>query len=657
MAPTIVRRPPYKDFLQPALHRRFSTTTTILLSFAYLEAIFLSNWNSLLWSWFPIGPTGLRAFFLSICGLLIIILRIHQYHPGVRTSDSGFQTFKQHVLNQQTIETLFAYGLSSSLFSLVYLRSLSRDSGLELIAYVAGGRPRLNEKSLFFAAHFFILGITQALLHLFKDNDRLSLGTVRKQNSADAGKTQNGDPAVMGRRFWDQMPVILISAINQSLIGLVATCIVYPLFLRQTVWHATMTVCRWFYNLPRTNMLPPSLPFSRNALFRCWIASVLLLLMWTAGNAAFSIFLVKEPLKNGRPLTSESRDPNGSLLNGLKSKKLSIQCFAMWELAFIARDYPERRKAIYEDIDRKDGPMWTQVYGICMGILKDMESRIDSYGKPPQPSAPAAVESVEPKKRTTEPPKNASIFQERPRKIFREEVEKVVAKTVTSPGQSGNLGPAAKNVIYNAKEQLLKVQREATGYDDPQGLFTTTALKVLKTIVGWPFRQEYSRRLAHVVLGAPYGEPSLLINATYALSQLTVYSLDEDKYGNVQRDISTIIRTLTTVATKLENFKTNLPTHWTDIARTRESPEVDAILAAVKEALAQLIEEFGPFARDLRLSLTDMRLAREAAGVAANQEQREPGYVLPTDEELQGPRQGRRWARADPDQNPEMEQV
>lgn len=47
--------------------------------------------------------------------------------------------------------------------------------------------------------------------------------------------------------------------------------------------------------------------------------------VWSSGNTAFSVFMVREPLKDGNPLTSESKDPNGSLLNGLKSKKLSIK--------------------------------------------------------------------------------------------------------------------------------------------------------------------------------------------------------------------------------------------------------------------------------------------------------------------------------------------
>jgi nucleoporin NDC1 len=54
------------------------------------------------------------------------------------------------------------------------------------------------------------------------------------------------------------------------------------------------------------------------------MAGTLICLLWSFSNAAFSFWLAKEPIKNGQPLTTESKDPNGSLLNGLKSKKPRI---------------------------------------------------------------------------------------------------------------------------------------------------------------------------------------------------------------------------------------------------------------------------------------------------------------------------------------------
>ena len=56
MAPATVRRAPYKDFLQPALHRRFSTTATILLGIAYIQALWLASWNSCMFLSFPRPP-------------------------------------------------------------------------------------------------------------------------------------------------------------------------------------------------------------------------------------------------------------------------------------------------------------------------------------------------------------------------------------------------------------------------------------------------------------------------------------------------------------------------------------------------------------------------------------------------------------------------
>lgn len=46
MAGITVRRAPYKDFLQPALQRRFSLTATILLVVSYLEALLTADWES-----------------------------------------------------------------------------------------------------------------------------------------------------------------------------------------------------------------------------------------------------------------------------------------------------------------------------------------------------------------------------------------------------------------------------------------------------------------------------------------------------------------------------------------------------------------------------------------------------------------------------------
>ena len=41
-----MRRSPYKDFLQPALQRRFATASLCVLAIAYAQALLLANWSS-----------------------------------------------------------------------------------------------------------------------------------------------------------------------------------------------------------------------------------------------------------------------------------------------------------------------------------------------------------------------------------------------------------------------------------------------------------------------------------------------------------------------------------------------------------------------------------------------------------------------------------
>lgn len=48
--------------------------------------------------------------------------------------------------------------------------------------------------------------------------------------------------------------------------------------------------------------------------------------LWEFANTAMTIYLSKEPIKKDKelklkPITSDSKDPNGSLLSGLRAKK------------------------------------------------------------------------------------------------------------------------------------------------------------------------------------------------------------------------------------------------------------------------------------------------------------------------------------------------
>ena len=265
----------------------------------------------------------------------LLILRIAQYHVGRRTSDSAIETFLQHALKIQTVEALFTYTFAAYSFSQVYLWSLPESAGLGWITYFAPDRARLNEKAIFFTTHFVVLGVYQGLVHLFKDDDRIVLGTATPRKANEKAKEQPAENPVS--RVAAELPRVAVTSLNQSLVGVVLSMLVYTVFLRSTLWRLMLFFLRPIYNLPRTNLLPSSMPFSMATLGRSFFASFLLLALLNTGDAAFSIFLAKEPLKNGKPLSSDSKDPNGSLLNGLKSKKDPIRVCSTFPAHFIHR--------------------------------------------------------------------------------------------------------------------------------------------------------------------------------------------------------------------------------------------------------------------------------------------------------------------------------
>ncbi|CAK7207647.1 hypothetical protein SEUCBS139899_010458 [Sporothrix eucalyptigena] len=641
-APAPVRRVlPYKDFLQPALHRRFSSTALVLLATAYAQSLSLSSWSSWLWAWFPLSGAGFRALVIFFCGLVIIILRIAQFHIGIRTTNSPFETFLFNAAKPKTVETIFSYCLAGWLYGQVFRWSAPEDAALGWITHYPGDRTRLNERALYLVVHVVCVGAVNAVLHLFWDSDRLLLGTARPLG----GSSNNGSPSAAGstgktsqlyRTLALQLPFLLISACTRAMVSLVTSVIVYTFFLRPLAWRITLALFRPFFSLPKSSLPPMVKPYfsTWNYLPRCFQAGFMFTLLLVISNAAFSIFLVNEPLKDGKPLTTDSKDPNGSLLNGLKSKKDKVKAFSMWELAFIARDFPDRRVAIYTDIDRKDGSTWSQICKLCLEVVKTVENRIDPpAAATPAPSATSTSvddASGTEVRRLTKPVRDDPILVATPqkKKSFSTEMEKMVNKVAIDPQNSPRLSPLTKQVLQDARKRLQDVQRDISGPENPNSSLQNVVRQILALpVVGWPFRLTFQNRITAAVLGGPYGEPSVYVNAINALSLLAVHSLQEDKFGNVQRDVATIIREFTRVTRKLDSFKTLFPLHWTDVEAERTCPEVDSILDALKDGLTDLIGSFGAYSRDLRLSQTDMRLAEEAATAGRQQQTQQEDEV------------------------------
>lgn len=273
---------------------------------------------------------------------------------------------------------------------------------------------------------------------------------------------------------------------------------------------------------------------------------------------------------------------------------------------------------IFEDIDRKGGAAWSQILAVCIEVIKGIETRIAEFQAPPVATKQGKEETITPLPRLSQPLKDGlkqsgDIFTAPNTK--NKGVAQAVGSYAKAHGQSPpGSSPNTKKLLARAESAVLTPeQRKEIDANGVTGLFKERALRFIQSSFGWPFRQEYRRRISAVVLGSPYGDVGIIVDAIESLTRFAVYSLSEDKYGNVQRDVKLIIQTLTASVTKLEAFKSSLPFHWTDVEKKRESPEIDTILAALKAGLTELIEAFGNYSEDLRLSQSEMRLAREAA--------------------------------------------
>ena len=434
----------------------------------------------------------------------------------------------------------------------------------------------------------------------------------------------------------------------------------YRLFLRQTAWSWSLYFAKLFWNFSRSSsepqsFLPPGFLF---LIARSAFSGSLLVLCWQTTNLFFSIFIGKEPLKRGQPLTADTKDPNGSLLMGLKAKKLVVKSFAFWELGLISQLSPERRKTIFNEIDRDGGSCWAQVLASSTDVIKGITARVEA-SKSPAPSArPAVQASASPPvlhtlPRLTDAPKTENVFATSPKASTRQgKFGEAFSSTAKAYGQSPDWTPKARaharQVFDRASSAMLSPERKqkllasseelklltggpSTTYK-PENIHPIVA-QILRSPVGRLFQQTYAQRASSIIFGTPDSSLSAIVDAVDSLTRLFVASLAEDPYGKVQADVPAVIRLFTDTIMTLDAFvhQGGLDAHWTDVnfppssnpeaqAEARRVPEVELVLETLKSGLGDLLACFKPYLSDIGVTGKDLRLAKEAAGVSVEED-------------------------------------
>ena len=211
---------------------------------------------------------------------------------------------------------------------------------------------------------------------------------------------------------------------------------------------------------------------------------------------------------------------------------------AFWELSLITERFEERRKTIYQDTDRPNGSTWLQISGQCLAEIQNINNSIRSTLQPQAPQQAQPEQQPQPKQRIVQPLKEDNVFNAPPkpssaRDAIASGMGSVAKSLGSSPGQSPMSQSAQKMIDYGANKILTPEQQQNLNKTGLVQQFHEYVLQFLRTPLGIPFRQRFSRRVNAIVFGAPYSQASNIHHAIRSLSMLVVSSLREDNIGAV----------------------------------------------------------------------------------------------------------------------------
>ncbi|ORY10848.1 nucleoporin protein Ndc1-Nup [Clohesyomyces aquaticus] len=621
MASPIIPTRPYRDFMTPALHRRFMSASIYTFGLCYAIAIWMGQWDSLLWAVFPFGPVGMRALLLFIPALSVYVLRVSQWHVGKRNYATPYKTFTEMALSINTFATLAIYSFSAWFYGEVYVWSRPGEARL---GFTDQGklyeRIKLNERPLYLRYLFIALAVAQAVFHLWKDYDTIDVpGLKPKQERKETDSALAPKSKSTSDRLIQKCYIIGPRAFWTMIFTFVGGNVVYFFGFRWVLWSWYYWFMRFGISLAKASK-PTGLPPFFNLVGMFAAEGFLLALLWDFTNVTFDLYISEEPLKKDQPITSDSKDPNGSLLNGLKSKKGQVNNIAFWELAMITDRFDARRKSLFGDLERKKGPTYEQVTNLCLKEIKNVVNRIDNVlGAPAsaaqaQPTNPASLALIP---RISEPLKQGQIIAPEPLPTTRlgklDTITSKIARAHSSPQNAAD--SKARELLKKGQTQLTEGTRQAESF------FTVWQARFVASPIGWPWRNCIRRIANSIINGAPYSRQSAIMNAITALTNLTVASLREDEYGQFKDKVPEIIRQFSEVITKIEVYMQGLEVHWTDVdclakpeAQRKKIPEVDAVLDSLKEGLERILRAFNEYLGNMGMSRQEIMEAKKLVG-------------------------------------------
>lgn len=217
----------------------------------------------------------------------------------------------KYALGKRTFGTIVVYGLSAWFYSEVYIWSRS---GKDRLEFTDHGRPheriKLNERPVYLRFLFVSLAVGQAIMHLYLDYDQVRILVPQTKQAQKDPRSE----------LWKRLVPLATKAGMTACSTFVIGSVVYFAGIRHIIWNVWYSFMKNFIALAKTSK-PTGLPPFINLTFMFLWEGTWLALLWQFSNKTFNLYMAEEPLKKGKPITTDSTDANGSLLNGLKSSK------------------------------------------------------------------------------------------------------------------------------------------------------------------------------------------------------------------------------------------------------------------------------------------------------------------------------------------------
>lgn len=470
-----------------------------------------------------------------------------------------------------------------------------------------GAADKLNERPIYLRFFFLGLGFIQSLVHIYLDASAAPV----KEMKRDSG-TINNNLANLVDLIKQEAQEMVTLAIGCSAATSLLGPFIYNGLLRRSMWQLHVSMARLFANLARSEINAPGSFYVGGIMFKLFFWGVVLSFTWQLNLAIFKHFMVQRPLKNNLPLSSSSKDPNGTLLQGLRTKNDLVKTFAFWELDFIAVTSPDRRKAIFTDIERpSQPPMISSMLTAGLDVLKALDSRIagpaptqpttNPQGGPAQDPNVHRLPKILPNPRQTQ----ATIYgRPPPAATLTERFVDMASQEVKQIGSSPN--------AWQPKTDSIK--RLAIEYSSPIKEKLQSRLNdVPQSPIGRYLFDSPIRIIKSTIVGTPNADPSQILFAINSTTKLLVASLEEDSYGRAIEGVSSTVQQFMNTIYAIESFTQK----YTDggVVASIDADylhDVVEIHKKLKASLKEILDRFQGFVAS-RLSIKDLNDARKAA--------------------------------------------